>query len=210
MSGSGISWAICKSAPWPRHITTPASHHSLFYRPDALPAAQPTASKHVNGHWDYYSYKQTIMEQRVSSLVKYSRHPQCVVILPLPEIGGTSKVHEMTEWMQSCNLKFLDSPVVRAYRACDSVVVGSNTGCHAGTVEKWPWASHSYLFAYAGHSSLVVAHPATACENPVSNHAACSSGVHRDSYCDMQSWAQAAAPFLQCLGRLGLLPSMGQ
>jgi len=27
-------------------ITTPISHHSVFYRPDALPAAQPTASKH--------------------------------------------------------------------------------------------------------------------------------------------------------------------
>jgi len=25
--------------------TKPASHHSVFYRPDALPAAQPTASK---------------------------------------------------------------------------------------------------------------------------------------------------------------------
>ena len=45
MSGSSISWAICKSAPWPRHITTPASHHSVFYRPDVLPAAQLTASK---------------------------------------------------------------------------------------------------------------------------------------------------------------------
>ena len=27
-------------------ITSPAPHHSDFYRPDALPAAQPTASKH--------------------------------------------------------------------------------------------------------------------------------------------------------------------
>ena len=27
-----------------RQITTPAPHHSVFYRPDALPAAQPTAS----------------------------------------------------------------------------------------------------------------------------------------------------------------------
>ena len=27
--------------------TTPASHHSVFYRPDALPVAQPTASKHL-------------------------------------------------------------------------------------------------------------------------------------------------------------------
>jgi len=46
VSGNGIRWAICKSAP--RHIqtTTPASHHSVFYRPNALPAAQPTASVH--------------------------------------------------------------------------------------------------------------------------------------------------------------------
>jgi len=28
MSGSGISWAMCKSAPWPSHISMPASHHS--------------------------------------------------------------------------------------------------------------------------------------------------------------------------------------
>jgi len=29
VSGSDIRWAICKPAPWPRHITTPASHHSI-------------------------------------------------------------------------------------------------------------------------------------------------------------------------------------
>ena len=46
VSGSGISWVICKSAPCSRQITTPATDHSVFYRPDALPAAQPTASKH--------------------------------------------------------------------------------------------------------------------------------------------------------------------
>ena len=46
VSGSGISWAICKSASCSRQITTPAPHHSVFYRPGALPAAQPTASKH--------------------------------------------------------------------------------------------------------------------------------------------------------------------
>ena len=37
VSGSGISWAVCKSAPRSRQITTPAPHHSVFYRPDALP-----------------------------------------------------------------------------------------------------------------------------------------------------------------------------
>ena len=46
VSGSGISWAICKSATRSRQITTPAHHRSVFYAPGALPAAQPTASKH--------------------------------------------------------------------------------------------------------------------------------------------------------------------
>ena len=50
--GSGISWATCKSTPCSRQITTPAPHHSVFYRPDALPATQPTESKHwkQDGH----------------------------------------------------------------------------------------------------------------------------------------------------------------
>ena len=53
VSGSSINWVVCKSAPRSRQITitTPASHHSVFYRPDALPAAQPTASK----HWRHYT-----------------------------------------------------------------------------------------------------------------------------------------------------------
>jgi len=48
VSGNGISWAICKSAPSSRHrqTTTAALNHSTFYRLDALPAAQPTVSKH--------------------------------------------------------------------------------------------------------------------------------------------------------------------
>ena len=46
VSGSGISWAICKSATRSRQTTTPAPHRSVFYRLDALPAAQPTAPKH--------------------------------------------------------------------------------------------------------------------------------------------------------------------
>jgi len=71
--GSGISWTISKhSAPRSRQITTPSPHHSMFtgqcfrglrnslgcfshvknidlhyiYITDALPNAQPTASKH--------------------------------------------------------------------------------------------------------------------------------------------------------------------
>jgi len=39
VGGSGFNWAICKSALHPRQITTPAPHHSIFSRPDALLAA---------------------------------------------------------------------------------------------------------------------------------------------------------------------------
>jgi len=46
VSGSGISWPICKSAPCSRQTTTPAPHHTVCYGPDALPATQPTESKH--------------------------------------------------------------------------------------------------------------------------------------------------------------------
>ena len=46
VSGSGISWAVCKSAPRSRQITMPAPNHSVFYRPEALPAARPTVSMH--------------------------------------------------------------------------------------------------------------------------------------------------------------------
>ena len=53
MSGSGINWAVCKSAPCSRQITTPAPHRSVFYRPDALPAAQPTVSKHWRQKCNY-------------------------------------------------------------------------------------------------------------------------------------------------------------
>ena len=43
MSGSGISWAICKSAHSSRQITTPAPHHSLFLQA-GCPSCRPTNS----------------------------------------------------------------------------------------------------------------------------------------------------------------------
>ena len=62
---SGISWAIFKSAPRPKQMTMHASTTPIsFYRPDTLPAAQPTASKH---------WRQTF---RNTHDVKMWRHPQ--------------------------------------------------------------------------------------------------------------------------------------
>jgi len=36
VNGSGISWAICKSAPCCRQITMPAPHHSVFLQAGCL------------------------------------------------------------------------------------------------------------------------------------------------------------------------------
>ena len=42
MSGSGITWAICKSAPRSRHMTTPAPHHCFLQA--GCPSCRPTNS----------------------------------------------------------------------------------------------------------------------------------------------------------------------
>jgi len=92
VSSSGISWAICKSAPWLRHITMPAPHHSVFYRPDVLPAAQPTASKHwrqwiVNAQCNNFNYQyeiSTSMEQAhwfINNGKRYQYHRSLTCIL---------------------------------------------------------------------------------------------------------------------------------
>ena len=43
VSGSGISWTICKSAPRSRQITTPAPHYSVFLQA-RCPSCRPTNS----------------------------------------------------------------------------------------------------------------------------------------------------------------------
>jgi len=60
VSGSGISWAICKSAPWPRYITTPASYHSVFLQagcPSCCPTNSIKALKRViDGNFIFQQY----------------------------------------------------------------------------------------------------------------------------------------------------------
>ena len=73
VSGSGISWAICKSAPSSRQITMPAPHHSFFYMPDALPATQPTVPKQYSA-WNYAQKKHTLKckESLTGNFAKFS------------------------------------------------------------------------------------------------------------------------------------------
>ena len=61
-----LGHSLCMSASRSRQITMPVPHHSVFYRPDALPAAQPTASK----HWRHSLYKLKRILIGLSSLYK--------------------------------------------------------------------------------------------------------------------------------------------
>ena len=68
VGGNGISWAICKSASRSRQITMPVLHHSkAFYRPDALPAAKPTASKHWRQNVNTIQYNKSMVIRRAES-----------------------------------------------------------------------------------------------------------------------------------------------
>jgi len=89
---SGISWAICKSAPRSKQITTPASHHSVFYRPDALPAAQTNSVK--------------ALKAEVGPLSPARESRECCK-LPQRGLGQTSSAHmaksiSISGWQRCC------------------------------------------------------------------------------------------------------------
>jgi len=72
VSGSGIRWATCKSAPRSRQITMPAPHCSVFYRPDALSAAQPTVSKHWRQSWQHQNKRKILQLLLMLMLLLFS------------------------------------------------------------------------------------------------------------------------------------------
>ena len=85
MSGSGISWTICKSAPHSRQITTPVPYHSVFYRPDALPAAQPTVSK----HWRHSYTRLTALFSRTTRVSRYQNVKPIWILLKQETVSGS-------------------------------------------------------------------------------------------------------------------------
>ena len=81
MSGSGISWAICKSAPRSRQITTPTPHHSVFTgRMPFLPPNQQRQStegtsnihmrqQQIVTHWQYATLAFSACQKRINSRI---------------------------------------------------------------------------------------------------------------------------------------------
>ena len=73
VSGSGISWAICKSAPRSRQITMPAPHYSVFLQA-GCPSCRPTNSVKALKAQLQDSTEQQIRTCKLTHLQVYSRH----------------------------------------------------------------------------------------------------------------------------------------
>ena len=70
VSSSGISWAICKSAPRSRQITMPAPHHASFLQA-GCPSCHPTNSvKALKASADDNSHGLFVRELRVISFAQ--------------------------------------------------------------------------------------------------------------------------------------------
>jgi len=85
VSGNGISWTTCKSALCSRQIAMPAPHHSVFYRLDALPAAQPTVSKHwrCKALIPYHTYIQIYIVPKIVRRIWGTEN-----IVPSPQVNN--------------------------------------------------------------------------------------------------------------------------
>ena len=85
MSGSGISWAICKSAPRSRQITTPTPHPSVcFFLQAGCPSCHPTNSINALKAWIKSWLKQFYLTRQHSNLTvdTYSNfcNVPCVIV----------------------------------------------------------------------------------------------------------------------------------
>jgi len=86
LSGSSISWDICKSAPRPRQITMPAPYHWVFLHTGCPSCVQPTASK----HWRHY-IKQNWQ-------ITFNIHPFGTYNLLCHFVGSVKTVLPNTHW----------------------------------------------------------------------------------------------------------------
>jgi len=153
VSGSGISWATCKSVPRSRQIITPALHYSLFYRPDALPATQPTASKHwrqtnlsLNSHsiesHNYFLSQVGIREALLCWFytIRQKSQPWCQITSMAKDHGTLPKLR-YSRWLWFCSfLAALDvTSLGKNYSSLPVSAVVAN-GLNISLIHSYNWA----------------------------------------------------------------------
>ena len=82
MSGSGISWAMCKSAPRSRQITTPVPHHSCFLQagcPSCCPANSVKALTALSDVTSFYFFLYRLITVHKPSVHKPSVLRHCLL-----------------------------------------------------------------------------------------------------------------------------------
>ena len=97
VSGSGISWAICKSARHSRQITTPAPYHSVFFtgRMPFLPPNQQRQS--TEGISDYTIYTKLCKQEAYLSHERPCGIPHQTEILILKNNQQHQKFSSMSQ-----------------------------------------------------------------------------------------------------------------
>ena len=123
VSGNGISRAVCKSALRTRQITMPAPHYSVFYRPGALPAAQPTVSKHWRQRLNYRSKSENLSVSSYPYIVSYYMHLLrffCVPAFCLPTW------FLIVQCILNCNLANLCYGISIQWTRCECNMAASN------------------------------------------------------------------------------------
>jgi len=104
VSGSGISWAICKSASHSRQITTPTPHHSVFLQ-TGCSSCRPTnsvkalkAKKHWRHAWTLGGKLFRNKQNSVSTKHTFSRDGDvrcCRIVATLLFFGLTLSVGQL-------------------------------------------------------------------------------------------------------------------
>ena len=87
VSGSGISWAICKSAPCSRQTTIAAPHHSVFLQA-GCPSCCPTNSVNALKAKKIISCENRFGFQRLDISILSASVSKCYVEFPARETLG--------------------------------------------------------------------------------------------------------------------------
>ena len=126
MSGSGISWAICKSAPCSSQITMPVPHHSVF-----------------TGRMPFLPPNQQHQSTKGKAFLNVNRHKNCLLHL----WSWSCRQREHRARRPRCVRRCVETAAAAARRPRSSTTVHAPAECHFIHVTGFP-AHRSYNYDY--------------------------------------------------------------
>jgi len=135
VSGSGISWAICKYAPCSRQITTPAPTTQFFTgQMPFLPPNQQRQStegtsnihmrqQQIVTHWQYATLAFSACQKRINSRIASRTVEQSAYQYTNIIDNQRRKNCPLTDWLHSYNLSLQNMTVYQQYRTVTSRIL---------------------------------------------------------------------------------------